>query len=97
MARNSFNKQMEQYLLDIIRTGEDGNIYRCLVLKTDNQKLKVRDAWSDSTTWRCSDAKVLIEGMNPPYRVLGDSGYPISKCLITPYSTDEAEGLFVFF
>ena len=37
------------------------------------------------------DAKVLIEGMNPPYRVLGDSGYPISKCLITPYSTDEAE------
>ena len=43
------------------------------------------------------DAKVLIEGMDPPYRVLGDSGYPISKCLITPYSTDEAEGLFVFF
>ena len=43
------------------------------------------------------DAKVIIEGMNPPYRVLGDSGYPISKCLITPYTTDEAEGLFVFF
>ena len=41
------------------------------------------------------DAQVIIEGMNPPYRVLGDSGYPISKCLITPYSIDEAEGLFV--
>ena len=37
---------MEEYLLEIIRTGENGNIYRCLVLKTDNQKLKVRDAWT---------------------------------------------------
>ena len=46
MAPNSFNKQMEEYLLEIIRTGENGNIYRCLVLKTDNQKLKVRDAWT---------------------------------------------------
>ena len=43
MARISFNKQMEEYLFDIIRTGEDGNIYRCLVLKSDNQKLKVRE------------------------------------------------------
>ena len=32
--------------MDIIRNGEDGNIYRCLVLKSDNQKLKVRDAWT---------------------------------------------------
>ena len=46
MGPNSFNKQMEEYLLEIIRTGENGNIYRCLVLKTDNQKLKVRDAWT---------------------------------------------------
>ena len=32
--------------MHIIRNGEDGNIYRCLVLKSDNQKLKVRDAWT---------------------------------------------------
>ena len=37
---------MEDYLQHIIRIGEDGNIYRCIVLKTDNQKLKVRDAWT---------------------------------------------------
>ena len=37
---------MEDYLQHIINIGEDGNIYRCIVLKTDNQKLKVRDAWT---------------------------------------------------
>ena len=46
MARNISSAEMEKYLLHIIRNGEDGNIYRCLVLKSDNQKLKVRDAWT---------------------------------------------------
>ena len=44
MAR--FTAQMEDYLFEIIRTGENGNIYRCLVLRADNQKIKVRDAWT---------------------------------------------------
>ena len=46
MTRFVFNTEMEEHLMDIIRNGEDGNIYRCLVLKSDNQKLKVRDAWT---------------------------------------------------
>ena len=46
MARHNFTADMEDYLQHIIRIGEDGNIYRCIVLKTDNQKLKVRDAWT---------------------------------------------------
>ena len=46
MARVIFNSEMEQYLLNLVRNGEDGNIYRCLVLRSDNQKLKVRDAWT---------------------------------------------------
>ena len=46
MARVHFNSEMEQYLLNLVRNGEDGNIYRCLVLRSDNQKLKVRDAWT---------------------------------------------------
>ena len=39
MAR--FTAQMEDYLFEIIRTGENGNIYRCLVLRADNQKIKM--------------------------------------------------------
>ena len=39
MAR--FTAQMEDYLFEIIRTGENGNIYRCLVLRVDNQKIKM--------------------------------------------------------
>ena len=46
MARNTFTAQIEDYLFEIIRTGENGNIYRCLVLRADNQKIKVRDAWT---------------------------------------------------
>ena len=46
MAKNIFTAEMEDYLLRSIRNGEDGNIYRCLVLKSDNQKIKVRDAWT---------------------------------------------------
>ena len=46
MARVIFNSEMEEYLLHLVTNGEDGAIYRCLVLKTDNQKLKVRDAWT---------------------------------------------------
>ena len=41
MARNTFTAQMEDYLFEIIRTGENGNIYRCLVLRADNQKIKM--------------------------------------------------------
>ena len=46
MARFVFNTEMEEHLMHIIRNGEDGNIYRCLVLRSDNQKLKVRYAWN---------------------------------------------------
>ena len=46
MARAQFTSQMEEHLLHLVRNGEDGNIYRCLVLRSDNQKLKVRDAWT---------------------------------------------------
>ena len=41
MARNTFTAQMEDYLDEIIQTGENGNIYRCLVLRADNQKIKM--------------------------------------------------------
>ena len=47
MARIIFNSEMqEEYLLHLVRNGEDGAIYRSLVLRTDNQKLKVKDAWT---------------------------------------------------
>ena len=46
MARAQFTSQMEEHLLHLVRNGEDGNIYRCLVLRTDTQKLKLRDAWT---------------------------------------------------
>ena len=53
---------MEEYLLEIIRTGENGNIYRCLVLKTDNQKLKVRDAWTWVQIWLLSASECERRG-----------------------------------
>ena len=46
IARANFNSEMKEYLLHLVRNGEDGAIYRCLVLRADNQKLKVRDAWT---------------------------------------------------
>ena len=39
----------------------------------------------------CLEVKPLIENMSPRFYLAGDSGYPISKTLITPYSTEEAE------
>ena len=41
------------------------------------------------------DVKPLIEGMTPGFLVAGDSAYPISKTLITPYSVPESEGNFL--
>ena len=41
------------------------------------------------------DVKPLIEGMTPGFLVAGDSAYPISKTLITPYSVPDSEGNFL--
>ena len=44
----------------------------------------------DSVVWRTSPVKVHLEEQHPLFRVLGDSAYPKSKLLITPYSTAQA-------
>lgn len=49
-------------------------------------------SFSDSTTWRCSDVKGILEGQHPKFLLAGDSGYPKSKLLVTPFSNDDALG-----
>ena len=44
----------------------------------------------DSVAWRTSPVKVMLERQHPLFRVAGDSAYPKSKLLVTPYRTAEA-------
>ena len=44
----------------------------------------------DSVTWRTSPVKVLLESQHPLFRIAGDSAYPKSKLMVTPYRTAEA-------
>ena len=44
----------------------------------------------DSVVWRTSPVKVLVEGQHPLFCLLGDSAYPKSKVMVTPYRTPEA-------
>ena len=44
----------------------------------------------DSVVWRTSPVKVVVEGQHPLFCVLGDSAYPKSKVMVTPYKTPEA-------
>ena len=62
--------------------GPDGLIY--------NLDLSSPGSLTDSTTWRCSDVKPELEQRHPHYLIAGDSGYPKSKTLVTPYTTQEA-------
>ena len=44
----------------------------------------------DSVVWRTSPVKVLLEAQHPSFRLLGDSAYPKSRIMVTPYRTPEA-------
>ena len=44
----------------------------------------------DATVWRTSPVKVLLEAQHPSFRLLGDSAYPKSRIMVTPYRTPEA-------
>ena len=39
-----------------------------------------------------SAIKPVLEGHLPQYRLAGDSGYPMSRLMVTPYRTNEAMG-----
>jgi hypothetical protein len=54
-------------------------------------ELGATGSWYDSSIWRQSDVKKVLETMQPRFRVAGDSGYPRSVILVTPYSRAEGE------
>ena len=62
--------------------GPDGLIY--------DLDLSSPGSFADSTTWRSSRVKPVLEQQHPLFRLAGDSGYPKSKLLVTPYSMAEA-------
>lgn len=48
-------------------------------------------SWNDASVWRQSDVKKALERRCPRFRLAGDSGYPRSVILITPFSQIEGE------
>ena len=55
--------------------------------------------YHDARVWRFSQAKEYIEQRYPRYLLAGDSGYPKSNVLVTPYpraecGNDESKRLF---
>ena len=48
-------------------------------------------SWNDSSVWRQSEVKKSLESRQPRYRLAGDSAYPRSVMLVTPFSSEEGE------
>ena len=48
-------------------------------------------SWNDSTVWRQSEGKKALETRQPRFRVAGDSAYPRSVMLVTPFSNEESD------
>ena len=48
-------------------------------------------SWNDSSVWRQSEVKKSLESRQPRYRLAGDSAYPRSVMLVTPFSNEEGE------
>ena len=48
-------------------------------------------SWNDSAVWRQSEVKKALETRQPRFRVAGDSAYPKSVMLVTPFSNEESD------
>ena len=48
-------------------------------------------SWNDACIWRQSDVKKVLERRQPRFKLAGDSGYPRSPILITPFTQEEGQ------
>ena len=84
IAQAFFGRKLRYAVNAMVIGGPDRLIY--------DLNLASPGSFSDSTTWRCSTVKTILEGLHPKFLLAGDSGYSKSKIMVTPFSNEEALG-----